>query len=34
MYSDAGYDQLYRELVALETAFPALITPDSRTRCR
>jgi DNA ligase (NAD+) len=27
--SDAEYDQLFRELVALEAAFPALITPDS-----
>jgi DNA ligase (NAD+) len=27
--SDAEYDGLFRELVALETAFPALITPDS-----
>ncbi len=26
---DAEYDALFRELVALETAFPALITPDS-----
>ena len=30
--SDAEYDQLFRELVALETAFPALITPDSPTQ--
>ncbi len=30
--SDAEYDALFRELVALETAFPALITPDSPTR--
>ncbi|HEY6058415.1 MAG TPA: NAD-dependent DNA ligase LigA [Candidatus Limnocylindrales bacterium] len=27
--TDAEYDGLMRELVALETAFPALITPDS-----
>ncbi len=27
--SDAEYDQLFRELVALETAFPALASPDS-----
>jgi DNA ligase (NAD+) len=27
--SDAEYDGLMRDLVALETAFPALITPDS-----
>ena len=27
--SDAEYDGLMRELVALETAFPALVTPDS-----
>ena len=26
---DAEYDQLFRRLVALETAFPALITPES-----
>src|SRR6266536_4491555 len=30
--TDAEYDQLYRQLVALETAFPALITPDSPTQ--
>jgi DNA ligase (NAD+) len=30
--SDAEYDQLMRELVALETAFPALVTPDSPTQ--
>jgi len=30
--SDAGYDALYRELVAIETAYPALITPDSPTQ--
>ncbi|ANV88371.1 NAD-dependent DNA ligase LigA [Picosynechococcus sp. PCC 7117] len=29
---DAVYDQLYRELVALETAHPQLITPDSPTQ--
>jgi DNA ligase (NAD+) len=29
--SDAEYDQLMRELVAVETAFPALRTPDSPT---
>jgi DNA ligase (NAD+) len=29
--SDAEYDQLFRELVAIETAFPALVTPDSPT---
>ncbi|HEY3524404.1 MAG TPA: NAD-dependent DNA ligase LigA [Candidatus Limnocylindrales bacterium] len=27
--TDAEWDQLMRELVALETAFPALVTPDS-----
>jgi DNA ligase (NAD+) len=27
--TDAEYDQLFRQLVALETAFPALITPTS-----
>ena len=27
--SDAEYDDLMRELVALETAFPVLVTPDS-----
>ena len=27
--SDAEYDGLMRELVAIETAFPALVTPDS-----
>jgi DNA ligase (NAD+) len=27
--SDAEYDQQMRELVAIETAFPALVTPDS-----
>ena len=30
--SDAEYDQLFRRLVALETAFPSLVTPDSPTR--
>jgi DNA ligase (NAD+) len=30
--SDAEYDALFRELVALETAFPALATPDSPTQ--
>ncbi|NJD27245.1 MAG: NAD-dependent DNA ligase LigA, partial [Chloroflexi bacterium] len=30
--SDAEYDALMRELVAIETAFPALITPDSPTQ--
>ena len=30
--SDAEYDALYRELVALETAHPDLITPDSPTQ--
>jgi DNA ligase (NAD+) len=30
--SDADYDRLFRELVALEAAFPALITPDSPTQ--
>jgi DNA ligase (NAD+) len=30
--SDAEYDQLYRRLVALETAFPELITSDSPTQ--
>jgi DNA ligase (NAD+) len=29
---DAAYDQLFRQLVALETAFPALVTPDSPTQ--
>ena len=29
---DAEYDQLFRRLVALEAAFPALITPDSPTQ--
>jgi DNA ligase (NAD+) len=29
---DADYDQLFRQLVALETAFPALVTPDSPTQ--
>jgi len=30
--SDAEYDALFRELVALESAFPALVTPDSPTQ--
>ncbi len=30
--SDAEYDQLFRQLVALETAHPALVTPDSPTQ--
>ena len=30
--SDAEYDRLMHELVALETAFPALVTPDSPTQ--
>jgi len=30
--SDAEYDTLFRELVALESAFPALATPDSPTQ--
>ncbi len=30
--SDAEYDQLFRELVALETAFPDLTTPESPTQ--
>ena len=30
--SDEGYDRLYRELVALETAFPELLTADSPTQ--
>ncbi len=29
---DAEYDRLFRELVALEEQYPALITPDSPTR--
>jgi DNA ligase (NAD+) len=29
---DADYDRLFRELVALETAFPDLVTPDSPTQ--
>ncbi len=29
---DAEYDALFRELVALETAFPVLVTPDSPTQ--
>jgi DNA ligase (NAD+) len=30
--SDAEYDQLFRRLVALESAWPALITPESPTQ--
>ena len=30
--SDAEYDQLFRELVAVETAYPELITDDSPTQ--
>jgi DNA ligase (NAD+) len=30
--TDAEYDALFRELVALETAFPALVTPESPTQ--
>ena len=30
--TDAEYDALMRELVALEAAFPALVTPDSPTQ--
>ena len=30
--ADAEYDQLFRELVALEAAYPALVTPDSPTQ--
>ncbi|MDR0563662.1 MAG: NAD-dependent DNA ligase LigA [Azoarcus sp.] len=30
--SDAEYDSLFRELQALETAYPALVTPDSPTQ--
>ena len=30
--SDAEYDALFRELVALETALPAFVTPDSPTQ--
>ena len=30
--SDAEYDQLFRRLVALEAAYPALVTPDSPTQ--
>ena len=30
--SDADYDRLMRELAAIETAFPALVTPDSPTQ--
>ena len=30
--SDAEYDRLMRELVAIETAYPVLVTPDSPTQ--
>ena len=30
--TDAEYDRLFRELVALETAYPDLVTADSRRR--
>ena len=30
--SDADYDQMFRRLVAIEAAFPALVTPSSPTR--
>ena len=30
--TDSEYDNLMRELVAIETAFPALVTPDSPTQ--
>src|SRR5205085_2068934 len=30
--SDAEYDQLFRRLVALESAWPALVTPESPTQ--
>jgi DNA ligase (NAD+) len=30
--SDAAYDDLYRRLQALETAYPGLVTPDSPTQ--
>ncbi len=30
--TDAEYDALFRDLVALETAFPQLVTPDSPTQ--
>ena len=32
LVSDAEYDQLFRRLVALEAAWPALVTPDSPTQ--
>ena len=32
MMTDAEYDQLFRRLVALEAAWPALVTPDSPTQ--
>ncbi|HEX5829093.1 MAG TPA: hypothetical protein VFY23_16325, partial [Candidatus Limnocylindrales bacterium] len=30
--TDAEYDELFRRLVALETAFPVLVTPESPTQ--
>jgi DNA ligase (NAD+) len=32
LLTDADYDQLFRRLVALEAAWPALVTPDSPTQ--
>jgi DNA ligase (NAD+) len=32
LLTDAEWDQLFRRLVALETAWPALVTPDSPTQ--
>jgi DNA ligase (NAD+) len=32
LLTDAEYDQLFRRLVALEAAWPALVTPDSPTQ--
>ncbi len=32
LISDADYDRLVRELIALETAYPELVTPDSPTQ--
>ncbi len=32
LVSDSEYDGLYRQLVALETTYPELITPDSPTQ--
>ena len=32
LVSDAEYDALFRELVALEAAHPGLVTPDSPTQ--